>query len=87
LPVRDPCPPAAGDVADIVAPRAPVRATTLQAWFGSLTAEGDAAREVHRFPALSTIEAVRVSLTVAQLREQPVGQRDIDSWPAYWKLK
>jgi hypothetical protein len=56
-------------------------------FFGSLITEGDAAREVLGFPPLSTVEAVRTSPTMAHLRERPVGQRDIDSWLSYWKLK
>jgi hypothetical protein len=56
-------------------------------FFGSLTTEGDAVREVLGFPALSTVKAVRASPKMTQLRERPVEQRNIDSWLTYWKLK
>jgi hypothetical protein len=82
IPVRDPCPPAAGDVGGHrrtscsrlchdTAGLEKNPAAKMFDCFASLTAEGNATREVHGFPALSTIEVVRV------------GQRDIDSWPAY----
>jgi hypothetical protein len=52
-------------------------------FFGSLTNAGLGLG----LPALSTAKAEHASPTMAQLRERPVGQRDIDPWRAYWKLK